>query len=131
MARLHIMNLEHARRVEVILSRRNLLSLLHKLDMPGSMRQIESNDCYEDGVQTPFYPDEKRNDLSRTKLVLRSEDDPEHYAKRPVGPGLMHPATERFVAEKGGVSAAPSSAPEHLPRTHLTFDDAREKIAGW
>ena len=103
MARLHIMNLEGGRRVEVTLSRRNLLTLLHKLDMPGSRRQIENNDCFEDGVQTPFFPgEEDGNDLLRTTLVLRCEDDAEHYAKRAVGPGLMHPATERFVQEQGG-----------------------------
>jgi hypothetical protein len=103
MARLHILNLEGERRVEVTLSRRNLLTLLQKLDMPGSMRQIENNDCYEDGVQTPFYPGEDQgSDLARTRLVLRCEDDGEHYAKRPAGPGPMHPATERFVQEQGG-----------------------------
>ena len=103
MARLQIMNLEGERRVEVILSRRNLLTLLQKLVMPGSMQQIENNDCWEDGVQTPFYPHEvEASDLARTKLVLRSEDDHEHYAKRPAGPGLMHPVTERFVRKHGG-----------------------------
>lgn len=131
MARLHIMNLEAERRVEVVLSRRNLLSLLHKLDMPGSMGQIEGNDCYEDGVQTPFYIQGTGSATPWTKLVLRCEDDPEHYANRPVGPGGMHPATERFVAERGGVGAMQSAAPKDLPRTHLTFDDAREQIAGW
>jgi hypothetical protein len=100
MARLHIVNLEDDRRVEVTLSRRNLLTLLHKLDMAGSMRQIENNDCWEDGVQTPFYPGEKRRtDLPRTRLVLRCENDDEHYANRPVGPGPMHPESERFVLE--------------------------------
>lgn len=103
MARLHIMNLKGERRVEVILSRRNLLTLLHKLEMSGSRRQIENNDCYEDGVQTPWAPHEvEASELPRTTLVLRCEDDAEHYAKRPAGPGLMHPATERFVAEHGG-----------------------------
>ena len=103
MARLHIMNFEGERRVEVTLSRRNLLTLLHKLDMPGSRRQIENNDCYQDGVQTPWYPHEAEgNALPRTTLVLRCEDDAEHYAKRPVGPGLMHPESERFVRAHGG-----------------------------
>jgi len=103
MARLHVMNLEGEGRVEVTLSRRNLLTLLQKLDMPGSMRQIENNDCFGDGVQTPFYPGEGRdNSLPRTILVLRCEDDAEHYAKRAAGPGLIHPATERFVQEHGG-----------------------------
>jgi len=109
MARLQIMNFEGERRVEVTLSRRNLLTLLQKLDMPGSMRQIENNDCWEDGVQTPFYPGEQQaSSLPRTTLVLRCEDDDEHYAKRSAGPGPMHPATERFVQEQGG---APGEAP--------------------
>jgi hypothetical protein len=103
MARLQIMNLEGGRRVEVTLSRRNLLTLLHKLDMPGSMRQIENNDCLEDGVQTPYYPHEvEASDLPPTILVLRCEDDGEHYAKRPAGAGPMHPATESFVQEQSG-----------------------------
>jgi hypothetical protein len=102
MARLHIINLEPGRRVEVVLSRRNLLTLLHKLDMPGSMRQIENNDCWEDGQQTPLRPGEEDGSLPPTTLVLRCEDDDEHYARRAAGPGLMHPATERFVQERGG-----------------------------
>ena len=103
MARLHIMNLDDERRVEVTLSRRNLLTLLHKLDMPGSMRQIENNDCWEDGQQTPWYPHERRTASAiHTTLVLRCENDDEHYDRRPAGPGLMHPATERFVQEGGG-----------------------------
>lgn len=121
MARLHIMNLEGERRVEVTLSRRNLLALLHKLDMPGSARQIENNDCFEDGVQTPWYPGEKQlSGLSRTTLVLRSEDDDEHYAKRAAGPGLMHPETERFVRECGG-------APGELLRLLPQFDTESEE----
>lgn len=110
MARLHVMNLENERRVEVVLSRRNLLALLHKLDMPGSARQLENNDCWEDGQQTPYYPGEKLGtDLPRTVLVLRCEDDDEHYSKREAGPGIMHPDTEAFVREEG--SAAGSGEP--------------------
>jgi hypothetical protein len=102
------MNLEGERRIEVTLSRRNLLALLHKLDMPGSMRQIENNDCWEDGMQTPWLPAEVAgSSLPRTSLVLRCEDDDEHYAKRLVGPGVMHPETERYVQERGG---APGTA---------------------
>ena len=117
MARLHIMNLEGRTTGQVTLSRRNLLTLLQKLDMAGSMRQIENNDCCEDGVQTPFYPHElEASDLPRTTLVLRCEDDAEHYAKRPAGPGLMHPATERFVQEQGGIAGeALSVAPQVEP----------------
>lgn len=110
MARLHLMNLEHERRVEVVLSRRNLLALLHKLDMTGSARQLENNDCWEDGKQTPYYPGEELgSDLPRMVLVLRCEDDDEHYAKREAGPGAMHAATEAFVAENA--STAGNEAP--------------------
>lgn len=105
MARLHIMNFPIERRVEVTLSRRNLLTLLHKLDMPGSGRQIHNGDCFEDGRQTPWEPGEEAlSDLRRTVLVLRCEDDDEHYARRSDPPGLMHPDTERFVREHGGVA---------------------------
>lgn len=104
-ARLHLMNLENERRVEVVLSRRNLLALLHKLDMPDSNRQIENNDCWEDGQQTPYYPGEEvGSELPRTVLVLRCEDDDEHYGKREAGPGFMHPQTEAFVAAQGGAA---------------------------
>jgi hypothetical protein len=105
MARLEIVNGEPERRVIVTLSRRNLLALLQKLDMDGSFRQIENNDCYEDGQRTPWDPGEELlSELAKTKLVLRSEDDAEHYASRPAAPGPMHPATETFIREKGGWS---------------------------
>lgn len=123
MARLHIMNLEGERRIEVTLSRRNLLTLLHKLDMLGSMRQIENNDCWEDGVQTPWHPHEvETSQLPRTGLVLRCEDDAEHYAKRSNGPGLMHPESEQFERENGGT---PGEAFSRQPQTDPT--DASEK----
>jgi hypothetical protein len=98
MARLEIFNLRQGRRVVVTLSRRNLLALLHKIDMPGSARQIKNNDCYEDGIQTPYYCGEEVTIGLPTTLVLRSEDDDEHYAARPAPPGPMHPATEAFIA---------------------------------
>jgi hypothetical protein len=122
MARLHIMNFADGRRVEVVLSRRNLLTLLHKLDMPGSMRTITNNDCWQDGEQTPFYPgEEQKTDLPRTLLILRCENDDEHYSKRPVGPGAMHPATEKFVAEHGG------TAPEELPMIVIEPSDETDE----
>jgi hypothetical protein len=103
MARLHIINLKSERRVEVVLSRRNLLTLPHKLDMPSSFHQIPTNDCWENGVQTPLAVEESdRTDPPPTVLVLRCEDDDEHYAKRAAGPGPMHPSTEQFVAAHGG-----------------------------
>lgn len=67
MARLEIVNARSERKVIVTLSRRNLLALLQKLDMPGSAREIVNNDCYEDGAQTPFHPaEEALSDLPRT-----------------------------------------------------------------
>ena len=61
---------------------------------------------------------------------------------------LPHPVAAAYVADflqrwpfvphlvargddKGGVSAFPTAASERLPRTHLRFDDARDKLAGW
>lgn len=61
-----------------------------KLDMLDSARQIENTDCFEDGVQTPLSPGEDQTSLPPTTLVLRCEDDDEHYAKRELGPGIMH-----------------------------------------
>lgn len=65
---------------EVVLSRRNLLAFLHKLDMPGSARTIQSNDAPEGFM-----------------LRVRCEDDDEHYGRRPFPPGPMHPDTEEFI----------------------------------
>jgi len=73
--------------------------------MPGSNRQIENNDCWEDGQQTSYYPgEERKSELPRTVLVLRCEDDDEHYEKREAGPGVMHPETEAFVTAQGGAA---------------------------
>lgn len=59
----------------VVLSKRNLLAGLHKLEMPGSARTITSGD---------------------DRLILKFETDEEHYADR--GPaGRMHPQTEEFI----------------------------------
>lgn len=105
MARVHVMNGDGTRTIEVVLSRRNLLSLLQKLDMPGSARTIMNNDCREDGLQTPLSVDEPGSGgLPVTLLVLRCEDDPAHYARRESPPGEMHPLTEQFVREHGGWS---------------------------
>lgn len=84
------------REVRVALSRRNILALLHKLDMPGSNRQIENNHVKIDG------------ELSEdTILVLTCEDDFEHYANSERGlmmghAGELHPDTEQFVTDNGG-----------------------------
>jgi len=63
--------------LRVILSRRNLLALLTKLDMPGSQRTI-----YKDSV------------------YVTAEDDVKHYGDRQPGP--MHPMTETMVLQVDG-----------------------------
>lgn len=65
--------------VEIVLSRRNLLALLHKLDMEGSARTLTGYDT------TGCVP-----------IVVRCENDAEHYVGREPGP--MHSATEAFIA---------------------------------
>lgn len=66
----------------VTLSRRNLLALLHKLEMPDSARTLITDyDCPEGW-----------------SLIVRSESDGEHYGARPEPPGPLHPASELFVS---------------------------------
>lgn len=62
----------------VVLSERNLLSLLTKLHTTGSACTIVG------GSSCPG-------------LFVRAEPDEEHYAGRARGPGKMHPVTERIV----------------------------------
>jgi hypothetical protein len=64
---------------EITLSRRNLRTMLQKLDMAGSARTIYSDGWGPDGTW---------------RLILCSEDDDEHYRDRKP-PGPMHPQTER------------------------------------
>ena len=104
MARVHVINLDTERAIEVTLSRRNLLALLHKLDAPWSARTIMNGDCWEDGEQTPYPGEATESTLPPTLLVLRAEEDTEHYAARPDPPGDMHPATEAYIRERGGWS---------------------------
>lgn len=80
--------------VVVTLSRRNLLALLHKLDMPNSSQAISNREIFVNG---------ERPDYDDYTFLIRSESDEEHYANREAGPGVMHPTTERFVQEHGGV----------------------------
>jgi hypothetical protein len=77
----------------VTLSRRNLLTLLHKLDMRGSARTLTNGDCYLNFVPTDLLT-----------LVLRAEDDDAHYGERREPPGPLHPASEGFVRRHGGWS---------------------------
>jgi len=71
---------------EVTLSRRNLLALLQKLEMSGSARTLVSDDC-----------------PAGLELVVRAEDDDEHYRRRDLPPGPMHPRTESFIRACGAL----------------------------
>lgn len=61
----------------IILSRRNLLALLHKLEMPGSARTIV------------------KYDEDNKPVVVKVASDEEVYADRQ--PGRMHEDTEKFI----------------------------------
>lgn len=62
----------------IILSRRNLLTLLYKLEREDSARTIEKDGWY-----------------------VSSEPDEEHYAGRPEGPpGPMHPIEEEKLTHE-------------------------------
>ncbi|MDX6453464.1 MAG: hypothetical protein QOH16_3513 [Gaiellaceae bacterium] len=104
MARVHLTNGDRDRHIEVTLSRRNLLALLHKMDTPGSKRTIINGDSWEDGTHTPWPGKPGESALPPTLLVLRCEDDLEHYGLRRQPPGEMHTTTETFVREHGGWS---------------------------
>ena len=64
--------------MKIRLSQRNLLSLLHKLEMPGSVRTIIK--ATDDGEE----------------VLIEAVTDEECYAGR--DPGPMHPETEIFVS---------------------------------
>jgi hypothetical protein len=63
----------------VVLSERNLLTLLSKLYTPGSECEIGGGNEYAPG------------------LHVRAETDAAHYQDRPFPPGPMHPETERIL----------------------------------
>lgn len=65
--------------VSVTLSRRNLLTLLHKLDVPDSQRTI------------------RRLTDDNIAVWVRAEDDAEHYGTART-PGPVHPSSETFIA---------------------------------
>lgn len=88
--------------VQVDLSKRNLLSLLHKLEMEGSARTIWTADNVPDGYI----------------LSVRSESDEEHYAGREYGPGIMHPETETFVAAQQDCDACNGTETHKFCRAH-------------
>lgn len=120
--KLQLFESEHQTTVIVTLSRRNLLALLHKLEMPGSARLLLTDNCERQGKLV--------DDLC---LVLHVEDDLEHYGRRGYGPGAMHPVTKVFIAatasRKSDVSqiepvAAPETDPEHEASDHEEGDTA-------
>lgn len=84
----------HTLQAKVTLSRRNILALLHKLDMQGSHRRLENT--------MVFIESEYSDNLM---LVLCCEEDDEHYdddrrlANQGI-PGRMHPETETFIREE-------------------------------
>lgn len=61
----------------VVLSERNLWTLLHKLQMPGSARTL----------------------IKPNGTIVVAEPDEVHYDERPEGPGPVHPATEQFIRD--------------------------------
>jgi hypothetical protein len=77
-------------RMIVTLSRRNLLTLLHRLDVPG---EIRGRDSYLDGVPIDF------------TVILRAEEDEPHYARRiamfgeSAAAGSLRDHTKAFVDE--------------------------------
>ncbi len=72
--------------MQVKLSRRNLLSLLHKLEMPGSRRTIVKPIDLNVPIGT-----------EADEIAVVAVTDDECYAGR--DPGPMHPDTEEFVAD--------------------------------
>lgn len=81
-----MLNDAHAQ-VIVTLSRRNLLAMLHKLDMPGSFRRIEKDFGDTETALT---------------LTLIAEDDADHYGPGKTAgmfEGPMHPDTEAFIRD--------------------------------
>jgi hypothetical protein len=72
--------------IVVLLSRRNLFCLLHKLEMPGSARIIVKQS-----------EDEKDQGEPRREVYINAVTDAELYVDRE--PGRMHPETEEFIAD--------------------------------
>jgi hypothetical protein len=75
--------------VVVTLSKRNLLSLLHKVDQDWSAATLMRGTNPDDPRVEPL-------------LVVKAETDELHYAdpdRQGYGPGRMHPETESFVAD--------------------------------
>jgi hypothetical protein len=74
-------------RIEIALSRRNLLAMLNKVDRADSARRMEK--------------DEEEHGY----LVVVCETDEEHYGSREYGPGAVHPLDDPGI--EGALDAAP------------------------
>ena len=70
-------------RIEVVLSRRNLLTLLAQLDG----HPPDSRCCLA------FF------DYEAPALFVKAENDEEHYGRRETPPGPMHPETEEQIRQ--------------------------------
>lgn len=102
MARLAIYNLPRERHVVIALSRRDLLALLRKLDMPGAARHLESDSTHENGILRPVGADGGPG--VKTTLVVLAEADDEHYGECSER-GSMHPASGQVISEHDRVGA--------------------------
>jgi hypothetical protein len=85
----------HGSMYEVVLSRRNLLALLAKLDGApnGSAMAIMG------GADAPG-------------CIVRAEEDDVHYGDRPEGPGPMHPDTEDRIQDELAKRRKPPASAE-------------------
>ena len=74
-----------AREVYLVMSHRNLASLLAKLEGAPADSQMR---IFADGTDQGG---------TQWSVMVRAETDSEHYKDRPIPPGQMHPETERLV----------------------------------
>lgn len=85
----------HRSAVIVTLSRRNLLTLLHKLERGRSACTLVSGNAYRDQVE-----------IDDMQLVVTAEPDERHYADREP-PGTVHPLEEAYLALAGAIRSQP------------------------
>lgn len=79
--------------VTVVLSRRNLLALLHKVDQEWSKKTLTNDYIYLEGELL---------DVDTVDFVIQAEPDADHYVQRSA-PGRMHPESETFIATQMGI----------------------------
>ena len=82
--------------IRIALSRRNLLTLLAKLE--GHPPRSACTISFPGAAEEPA-------------LVVTAEPDDLHYGRRAAPPGLMHPETEAWIAHAAIEDAAPESTP--------------------